>query len=197
MARFSPRDDERCPGPSHEKKAGAPQYGCWTHVTDFDTAYRQHYDAVRGFLYRLGAREPDLRDLVQETFATAMRRWPSFDASRPVRPWLLGIAFRTHADERARARHGREELTGEIDAAADDDPERAASHRQRRRLLEDALNDIEPARRAAFLLHHVEGLSPQEVAEQMETPLATTYTRLRTARLELTAAMQRLEGGGA
>lgn len=160
----------------------------------FDVAYRDHYDAVRGFLHRLGARGPDLGDLLQETFLTAMRRWATYDPGRPVRPWLMGIAFRTHADFKARAQHRVEAPGMTAEAVAPDDPEQRVSDGQRSQLVARALETLEGTKRAAFLLHYVEGLSPTEVADAMQTPLATTYTRLRSARLELIDAVRRLEG---
>lgn len=160
----------------------------------FDEAYRANYSAVRGFLYRLGAREPDLKDLVHDSFATAMRRWHTFDQGRAVRPWLFGVAFRTFADDKARLRHSSETLSDTLEAQANDDPERTTGDRQRLALLARALQTLEPTRRAAFVMHHLDGLTPQEISEAMEAPIATTYTRLRTARLELTEAMRQLEG---
>lgn len=169
-----------------------PQYPTGT---TFDEAYRTNYEVVRGFLYRLGVRGPDLKDAVHDTFATAMRRWTTYDQTRPVRPWLFGIAFRHYADERAKLRHSTELRDESADGAASDDPERTASARQRLALMTRALDTLDPTRRAAFLMHHLDGLSPQEVSDAMQVPLATTYTRLRTARLELVDAMKQLEGG--
>lgn len=163
-------------------------------AASFDDAYRAHYDDVRRFLHRLGARGADLPELVQECFMTALKRWSTFEASRAVRPWLFGIAFRVNADFRARARQGSEVL-GPADAPESrEDPEAAAASRQRSVLLERALATLDETKRATFLLHFGEGLSPNEIADSLELPLATVYTRLRSARLELTDAIKRLEG---
>lgn len=161
----------------------------------FDDAYRAYYDDVRRFLHRLGARGADLPELVQESFMTALRRWSTFDSSRPVRPWLFGIAFRVNADFRARARHGSEVLQADDGATpAAEDPETMAAGRQRTAVLERALAELDETKRATFLLHYGEALSPAEIADALEVPVATVYTRLRTARLELTEAVKRLEG---
>lgn len=128
---------------------------------------------------------------------TALQRWSSFDQRRPVRPWLFGIAFRVSADHRGRSRHTLEVLVepDENRAVASDDPEAAVSTRQRSVLLDRALLKLDEAKRATFLLHFGEGLSPAEIAEALELPLATVYTRLRTARLELTETVKQLSGG--
>lgn len=125
---------------------------------------------------------------------TALRRWSSFEPSRPVRPWLFGIAFRVNADFRARARHRGEQLEVPEMIGTEQSPETVVANRQRSALLEKALARLDETKRATFLLHFGEGLSPAEVAEALEVPLATVYTRLRTARLELTEALASLEG---
>ena len=39
-------------------------------------------------------RGAEVDDLVQEVFIAMWRRWSDFDDTRPLRPWLAGIAFR-------------------------------------------------------------------------------------------------------
>ncbi len=177
------------PSPQHSLVAAPPP------SASFDDAYRAHYDDVRRFLHRLGARGADLPELVQECFVTALKRWNTFDPTRAARPWLFGIAFRVHADFRARARHGSEVLETFDAPASGDDPERTVAGQQRAVLFQRALATLDETKRATFLLHFGEGLSPAELAEALELPIATIYTRLRTARLELTEAVKRLEGG--
>ena len=52
------------------------------------------------FLRRLGVREAEVEDALHDTFITAMRAADCFDSRRPLKPWLLGIAYR---DDEARA----------------------------------------------------------------------------------------------
>jgi len=47
----------------------------------------------------------DIDDLLQEIFVVLYRHWPTLDTTRPLRPWLFGVAFRvvrTHRRRRAR-----------------------------------------------------------------------------------------------
>jgi RNA polymerase sigma factor (sigma-70 family) len=160
----------------------------------FDHLYHSEFGPVRAFLYRLGARGDDLTDLIHDTFVTALRRFATLDQSRPTRPWFLGIAFKVHADFRALHRHHQERLETppEIPVAPTVDAE--FEDRQQRSLIEQALETLEPAQRAVLVMHHFDGLTPNEISEAMSVPPATTYTRLRTARLALTQAVRRLEG---
>ncbi len=158
--------------------------------------YRAELKAVYAFLWRLGARESEMADLAHDVFVTAARRLPSFDASRPARPWLLGITFRVFSDAR-RKTAGREAT--EVPDALEDPapgPDDAVARRQAQRLLQRALAGLPEERRAAFVMHELEGLSVAEVSEVMGAPAPTTYSRLKLAREEVAKAVQRLQASG-
>lgn len=163
---------------------------------DFDSLYQSEFGPVRAFLYRLGARSDDLTDLIHDTFVTALRRWSSFDASRPARPWMMGIAFRVYSDFRALHRH-RESAQTPPEVAVQPMVEEHLAAAQQRSLIERAMEELEPLHRAVLVLHHFEGLTPAEISTAMEVPPATTYTRLRTAREALTQVVRRMEGASA
>jgi RNA polymerase sigma-70 factor (ECF subfamily) len=156
--------------------------------------YSGQLPAVCGFLVRAGARRSELEDLAHDVFVTAARRWSSYDQTRPALPWLLGIAHRVLLDSRRRASSTREVNDEAPDVAAEDD---AIGDRLRTRdaqaLVHEALQSLEPDRRTTFILCELQSLSPAEVAEAMGTPVATTYSRLRVAREEFTAAVRRIQ----
>src|SRR5439155_25313657 len=81
-------------------------------------AFQVEFDYVYRALRRHGVRHQDAPDLVQEVFLVMWRRWQEFDASRELRPWLAGIAFKVaHGHHRRFAR--REIPSDELDPAAD------------------------------------------------------------------------------
>ena len=157
-----------------------------------ERVYQAELGAVHSFLARLGAPSGDVPDLLHDVFLTAVRRWGSYDAQRPVRPWLMGIAFNVYGDWKKtgarRFEEGRDELPERGDGT---DLESQVEARKTGAMVQAALLELDEPKRAAFVMHHFEGLSPNEISEVMQVPPATTYTRLRTARLELTAAVRR------
>jgi len=162
-----------------------------------DALYRAELKAVYAFLWRLGARESEMEDLAHDVFITAARRLASFDPSRPARPWLLGITFRVFSDAR-RKTAGRE--TSQVPEGLEDPspgPDEAVAKRQAQKLLQRALATLPEERRAAFVMHELEGLSVAEVSEAMGAPAPTTYSRLKLAREEVAKAVERLQAGGA
>lgn len=163
----------------------------------FERIYSQELGALHAFLYRLGAPASDVPDLIHDTFITAIRRWSTFDASKPVRPWLLGIAWRVHADWRSRAGHRREEpMQSPPERHDDSTPETHAQQRQSNDMVHRALAQLDETKRAVFVMHYFDGLSPNEISEAMNVPTATTYSRLRLARTELTQAVRSFQETG-
>ena len=59
--------------------------------------------------------------------------------------------------------------------------------------VERALARLSEAKRVTLLMAEVEGLSCDEIAQALEIPIGTVWTRLHAARREL---RQALEGGG-
>ena len=157
--------------------------------------YRAEVASVYAFLFRLGAPKSDLPDLTHDVFAAAIARWTSFDRARPVRPWLLGIAWRTASDWRQKK---RPELWDVLPDQADEaNPDASLEARDAQRLLHDGLSKLDEAKRVAFVMHELNGLSVKDVASAMDAPLQTTYSRLRMAREELAIAVRRLQRGAA
>ena len=70
----------------------------------FAAAYDAEFEVVWLYLRRLGVPEADVEDAVHDVFVVAHRRYGTYDPSRPLRPWLLGIAFRIAAQWRRRHR---------------------------------------------------------------------------------------------
>jgi len=72
--------------------------------------YKQEFGYAWRTLRRLGVRENDLPDLAHDLFIVVFRNLSDYDSSRPVRPWLFGIAFRVVSDYRRSARFVRETI---------------------------------------------------------------------------------------
>src|SRR5436190_21588125 len=68
-------------------------------------AYRQEIAYVFLALRWLGARPEEIEDLAQEVFIALRRSWSNYDPSRPLRPYLFGVAFRVVPMQRRTRRH--------------------------------------------------------------------------------------------
>jgi RNA polymerase sigma-70 factor (ECF subfamily) len=160
-------------------------------------SFRAIFDAelatVWHVLRRLGVHSRDLEDQVHETFVIVHRKLGDYDPGRPLRPWLVGIAYRCAADYRKLTRHTRElfaDVGDPVDGAPSADDQLADG--ERRMLLHRALATLVPEQREAVVLHDIEELAMPDIAALVGVPLATAYSRLRLGRAELGKAAHRL-----
>ena len=113
---------------------------------DFRATYERWFGPVWRTLRRLGVREADLEDTVQEVFMVFHRRLNDFDHACPVGPWLMGIAHRVAAAERRRARHRRELPTAsdqlENRPGSVKSPQEDVEAIQRRKRVQEALDAL-------------------------------------------------------
>jgi RNA polymerase sigma-70 factor (ECF subfamily) len=145
----------------------------------FETLFETEIAYVCRTLRRLGIAESEIEDLAHEVFVTVYRRLDSYDASRPLRPWLFGIAFRVAAGFRRLMRHQWEVVGTETEAAASD---RAIAQLEARDAVLHALDALSLEQRAVFIAHELDGQAIPDVAHVLEIPLNTAYSRLRAAR---------------
>ena len=163
---------------------------------EFQRLYQAEFDYVWNTLRRLGVADASREDLCHDVFITAWRKFKDYDRARPLRPWLFGIAYRVASDFRQRAYQHREVSDDEADAP-DDRPaaDEAVATRQARELVRRALEFIPIERRGVFVMHDIDGIAIPEIAESLELPLNTAYSRLRLARRDFGEAVARLKGG--
>ncbi len=146
---------------------------------------------VLGLCVRMLSQREDAEDVVQETFVRALRAIGGFDSSRPIRPWLLGIAAnrcRTTLGKRARMpalapAEATERLIDPRPGVAD--PDDLAGE------LERAIARLRPDYRVVFVLFHEQNLSHEEIAQTIQRPIGTIKTWLRRARAELAVDLGR------
>jgi RNA polymerase sigma-70 factor (ECF subfamily) len=163
--------------------------------------FRKLFDAELNYVWhtlrRLGVKEPDLEDVTHDVFVAVYRKLPTFDGSRPTRPWLFGFAYRFASDYRKLARHRREVL---MLAPETRDPAPSAFDRadfgETLDVARSALDTLDLDRRAVFVLHELDECPMPEVAQALGIPLNTAYSRLRLAREDLASAIRRLRARG-
>jgi RNA polymerase sigma-70 factor (ECF subfamily) len=164
---------------------------------DFAGLFEAELDYVWNSLRRLGVREPDLDDQVNEVFLRVHRELGRYDPARPMRPWLFAFAARVASEYRRRACH-RREVVGEPFEAADPAPsaEERVAESETRALVLAALDALDQTRREVFVAIEIEGHSGPEVAAALRVSVNTVYSRQRLARGEFTAAFRRLQKAG-
>jgi RNA polymerase sigma-70 factor, ECF subfamily len=134
----------------------------------FEDLYAALAPALRGYLQRLARDPARADDLLQDTFLQIHRARHTYDPAYPVRPWAYAVA--RHAflmDCRYRSRRAdlsrQEELSHELSASASDQEEALVARDE----VAKALGQLTPGTRRSVLLHHVHGLSFDEISRRL------------------------------
>jgi len=154
-------------------------------------AFQLEFDYIVRSLRRLGIRPDDVEDLAHEVFLALYGAWDRFDASRPLRPYLFGIAFRVAASHRRKTRREVPCALLDVDDSAPR-PDQLLHIKQTRALVLLALQSIPLPRRAVFVMHDIDEVAMHDIASTLSIPLFTAYSRLRKARKEFAAAVASL-----
>jgi len=161
-------------------------------VAAFRQLFLQHRAEVSRLVFRMMGPRADLEDVVQEVFLQVHRSLKDFRGQSKFTTWLHRVTVNVVLMQRRSAR-SRPQMVAplvediEVDPRLlpDDDLVRLERMRAFRRVIEK----LAEKKRTVFILHEIEGISPQEIATIVGAPVLTVRTRLFYARRELEALM--------
>jgi RNA polymerase sigma-70 factor (ECF subfamily) len=156
--------------------------------------YRAEFPFVWKRLRRLGVAERDLADRVHDVFVIVHAHLGRFDRSRPLRPWLAGISVRV-AMKHHRAANQRRVVLQEVDRADErGGPDALLEQQETRDRVLAALDELPLEQRTVLVLKELDGFTMPEIAQMLDVPLNTLYSRLRLARQRFSSAAQQVRG---
>ncbi len=159
-------------------------------------AFRELFHCYVGLVHRVVRRlagpGPDVEDFVQAAFVEAFRSLPDFRGDALFSTWLTRITVRV-AMHGTRRRPPRALSLDETTERAHDhpDPERIAAAREEMAFVEGLLAEMRPKRRAAFVLHVLEGHSMEEVAAILNASVSAVKVRVHDARRHIERRCER------
>jgi RNA polymerase sigma-70 factor (ECF subfamily) len=153
------------------------------------------FDPLYNFACWLTQNREEAEDLVQETYAKALKGFPSFQLGTNFRAWMYRILRNTFLTSRTGLRAA---MTVSIDADEDGvdlavesaTPETILLERSSQQLLQSALDELPVHFREIIVLCDVEEMSYQEIAETLSVPVGTVMSRLSRARKALRNRLQ-------
>jgi RNA polymerase sigma-70 factor (ECF subfamily) len=162
-------------------------------VTEVHT---KHGEFIWKTLYRMGVRSPHLEDVYQEVFLVVHRRLDTYAGHCAITTWLFEVCFRVTAGYRRRAHFRREQLVPDAAsvsyvAAATPTPEREVEKRQAADCLQSILSTLNVEQRVVFTMFEIEGLTCDQIGENIGVPVGTVYSRLHRARKAFLRALSR------
>ena len=138
-------------------------------------------------------------DIAQDVWFNVVRSAARYAPTARFKTWLFTLAHNRMLDHlRARKPHVSLdadsdegfELANTLAIESGFGPLQQIEHRQQAQALLDALSQLPPAQREAFLLQAEGGLSLAEIAETTHTTTETVKSRLRYARQKLRQSLE-------
>ncbi len=149
----------------------------------FDAFYAATSRTLLGQLYAMCGDMGEAQDCLQEAYLRAWQRWPRLATYGDPAAWVRQVAWRLAVNRwhralnavRAWGRHGPQPPVGETTPDG--------------MVLVEALRRLPAGQREALVLHHLVGLSVDEIATQLHVPSGTVKARLSRGRERLAALL--------
>ena len=148
------------------------------------------FDQLYNFAHWLTRNRDEAEDLVQETYAKALKGFSSFRLGTNFRAWMYRILRNTFLTSRTGL---KATITVPLDAEEDEPelalaretPETILIERSNWQPVRSAIEQLPVHFREILLLCEVEEMSYQEIAETLSIPIGTVMSRLSRARKTL------------
>jgi RNA polymerase sigma-70 factor (ECF subfamily) len=162
----------------------------------FTALYKRFAPALHGMAYRIMNDPKEAEDVLQEGFTYIWRKASAFDPSKSSPfSWAVMIV-RNKAIDRIRVRQRVEKVREKVTAESalfpgfDDSALLGPALRERSILVRAALQKISGEQRQALELAFFDGLTHEQIAENLATPLGTIKARIRRGLLRLRDLLQ-------
>jgi len=163
----------------------------WSQVSglnqkDFEKLALPLLDPLYNFARWMCSDADEARDLVQETFAKALKALSSFREGTNFRAWMFRILRNTFLTSRTgleRRNTVQESEEGFDDSVVTHDtPELALVRRADTELVQQAIAKLPVGFQEVLVLADLEELKYQEIADALDIPIGTVMSRLARAR---------------
>jgi len=162
----------------------------------FDILVEKYYKKIYNLAYRFVGDAEEANDLAQEIFTAAYQNLKKFRGDAKFSTWLFQIAT-NRGKNRFKYLKRRGYFAGRGQQESDDDressqkaipdystnPETLLAGKQIQKIVQDAIEDLDPDHKEIVILRDIEGFSYDEIAQILNLPEGTTKSRLHRARM--------------
>ncbi len=135
-------------------------------------------------------------DIVQDTLVKAYCKLETFRGEASIYSWLFRIAFNQFLARRRRLRRPTYYLDEieRIGCSEPIDPSRSAEEliqrSEDRRLVHDAMKELDPQSRRILEMREMQGLSYEEISRELDIKMGTVRSRIARARSKLSRLLK-------
>lgn len=162
----------------------------------YDELVRRYQERIYATVYHMTANHEDANDIAQEAFIKAYQALKSFKGGSSFYTWLYRIAVNKTINFLKQRKNKHHFSLNDIDFNAENDPDlvalvsdktpfRNVGLTELQKKLNEALHKLSEPHRMVVVLHDVQGLSHDEIADIMDCNIGTVRSRLFYARQQL------------
>ena len=162
----------------------------------YDELVRRYQERIYATIYHMTSNHEDANDLAQDSFIKAFQALKSFKGGSSFYTWLYRIAVNKTINFLKQRKNKHHFSLNDLDfntehnpdlvaLISDKTPSRDAGLTELQKKLNEALHKLSEPHRMVVVLHDVQGLSHEEIAEIMDCNIGTVRSRLFYARQQL------------
>lgn len=156
------------------------------------------FDRLYNFAHWLTQNREEAEDLVQETYAKALKGFRSYRQGTNFRAWIYQILRNTFLTSRTGLKSALsvsldEDSESQNLPVSSDTPETLLLQHSDQQLVQEALGELAVLYREVLLLCEFEEMSYQEMSATLGIPIGTVMSRLSRARRALRDAVQEMQ----
>lgn len=163
----------------------------------FNEVVARYKSKIYSYVYRMTGSADDAEDLTQDVFLRMYTSIDSFRGQSSLSTWLFRIASNLCVDRFRRSKSrtpaysldepvsGSEHKSGHEVPDSTYEPQRLLENAEMAEQIQLGLAQLPDKLRAALILHDIEGLPYEEIAQIVGCPLGTVKSRLFNARMQL------------
>ncbi len=164
----------------------------------YDELVKRYQQRIYATIYHMTGNHEDANDLAQDAFIKAYQALKSFKGGSSFYTWLYRIAINKTINFLKQRKNKHHFSLNDLDFNTENNPDLVAliSHKtphrdaglsELQKKLNEALLKLSEPHRMVVVLHDVQGVSHEEIAETMNCNIGTVRSRLFYARQQLQA----------
>lgn len=157
-----------------------------------ESAYSYLYDhysaALYGFIMQITAEQEQAKDILQEVFMKAFQKIDQYDAQKGgLYTWLTQIARNAAIDKLRSKQYQKEQRTLSLDEQKISNSKAggAVTPNMDHLGLEKVLVELDETHKKIIDLAYFHGLTQSEIAKELDLPIGTVKTKVRSALIQL------------
>lgn len=161
----------------------------------FQQLVQDYQEMIYNVCFRLLGNQQDAEDVAQDVFVRAYEKFELFKGDSQISTWLYRIAVNLSLNLIKRRKRVRW-LTLDFDLnnnealripepKAEEQPDTELEQTELGKTIQQAIQSLPEKQKTAFVLHKMEGLSHQQIAEILDITVSSVEARIHRAKLSL------------